>query len=80
MASLIIQDTFAPYYAGRDGKSDKTAKSTTQPSGDDNASTERSRPPQRPESRAQAEIILPLAAPLPAVPARREQRRGIVAH
>lgn len=80
MASLIIQDTFAPYYAGRDGKSDTTAKSTSQKSGDENSTTEKSRAPQRPESRAQAEIILPVAAPAPTVPVRREPRRGIVAH
>ena len=80
MASLIIQDTFAPYYAGRDGKSDKTAKSTSQTSGGEKTSTEKSRAPQWPQSGAQAEIILPVAAPAPVAPVRREQRRGIVAH
>ena len=76
MASLIIQDTFEPYYVGRDGASDKTAKSTSQKSGEKSGS-EKSRV--SPRSNASAEIVLPVEAPVPTVPARRE-RRAIAHH
>lgn len=80
MANLIIQDTFAPYYAGRDGKSETTVKSTSQTSAGEKSTAEKSRVSRQPESHAQAQIILPVAAPVPTVPLRREQRRSIVAH
>lgn len=65
MASLIIQDTFDPYYAGREEDAEARAKPR--------------RPSKKPvEGAAEGEIVLPEAAPAPSAVTRRERR--IVAH
>jgi hypothetical protein len=64
MASLIIQDTFDPYYAGRDKDAEARAK-PRQPK------------KKQPERNAESEIVLP-EAPAPQGVTRRERR--IVAH
>lgn len=66
MACLIIQDTFEPYYAGRDGVSRREDKPVSG---------------KRPEPRADERIILPAEVPAPAIPVRRVRRdRRSVAH
>ena len=65
MANLIIQDTFEPYYAGRDDDAKRRAKPRT---------------PQKkqPERSAESEIVLPEEAPAPAGEIRRDRR--LIAH
>lgn len=65
MASLILQDAFQPYYAGRDGE--------------DEARVAPSAPAAMPRDRGSREAIrLPSNAPAPAAELRRERRA--VAH
>ena len=59
MASLIIQDSFEPYYAGRDD----TAKRR-----------EKAQSIMLPKRHAEDEIILPAEAPAPLIPIRRDRR------
>lgn len=63
MASLIIQDSFEPYYAGRDDSSKRLEKPRSSVS---------------PKRGAEDEIILPVEAPVPVIPVRRDRRA--VAH
>lgn len=65
MACLIIQDTFEPYYAGRDDLSRRGNKPVSG---------------KRPEPRADERIILPAEVPAPAIPVRRIRDRRSVAH
>jgi hypothetical protein len=59
MASLILQDAFQPYYAGRDGEDDRVAP----------------RVPSKPRDRGSREAIrLPSEAPARVVEERRERR------
>jgi len=59
MASLILQDTFQPYYAGRDGEGDRVEK----------------RAPAKPRDNGSREAIrLPSDRPAPVAPARSERR------
>lgn len=59
MASLVLQDTFQPYYAGRDGEDDREAPLT----------------PSRPRDRGSRQAIrLPSDAPAPSVEVRRDRR------
>ena len=66
MASLIIQDTFEPYYAGRDDDAERRPTKPPAPSR------------KQPERRREGEIVLPGPAPAPAGKVRRE--RHAVAH
>lgn len=59
MANLILQDTFEPYYAGRDDRS---------------KASEKLRASVRSKHCAENEIILPEEAPVPVTPIRRERR------
>jgi hypothetical protein len=61
MANLIIQDTFEPYYAGRDDE----AKDGARP---------RQPAKVKPERRAEKEIVLPWDAPAPDGVTRRDRR------
>jgi hypothetical protein len=65
MANLIIQDTFEPYYAGRDDDAKRRAKPRT------SAKKQSGRP-------AESEIVLPERAPAPAGEVRRDRR--VVSH
>ena len=65
MASLIVQDSFEPYYAGRDDDAKRPAKPRQSP---------KEKSGRRPES----EIVLPEEAPLPVAEVRRDRR--FVAH
>ena len=65
MASLIIQDTFEPYYAGRDDDVKRPAKP-------------RQAPKEQSGRRRESEIVLPEEAPLPVAEIRRDRR--FVAH
>jgi hypothetical protein len=65
MANLIIQDTFEPYYSGRDEDAETRAKS-------------RRLPKNRSERAADSEIVLPEEAPAPVGDVRRQRR--IVSH
>ena len=59
MASLVLQDTFQPYYAGRDGEDDREAPRT----------------PSLPRDRGSRQAIrLPSDAPAPVSEVRRERR------
>lgn len=64
-SSLIIQDTFEPYYAGRE----KDAEARVKPRQPSKKTAQRN---------AEGEIVLPEAAPAPSGITRRERR--IVAH
>ena len=64
MANLLIQDTFEPYYAGRDDDAKRRAKPRTSP-----------KKPGRP---AESEIVLPEQAPVPAGEIRRDRR--VISH
>ena len=59
MANLILQDTFEPYYAGRDDKS---------------KSRDKQRASVLPKRHAENEIILPVEAPVPVIPVRSDRR------
>lgn len=65
MASLIIQDSFEPYYAGRDDDAKRAAKP-------------RKLPEEQSGRRRESEIVLPEEAPLPVAEVRRDRR--FVAH
>ena len=65
MASLMIQDAFEPYYAGRDDAADARAKP-------------RQPPKKRSERASESEIVLPCEAPPPAAEVRRDRR--VIAH
>lgn len=65
MASLIIQDAFEPYYAGRE----EDAAARARPG---------RRADKRPERAASNEIVLPEAAPAPT--RRMRSERGVIAH
>ena len=54
MANLIMSDTFEPYYAGREDEAERRAKPGPQTK-------------KQPERQADGEIILPEAAPAPAL-------------
>jgi len=59
MASLMLQDAFQPYYAGRDGESDRAAP----------------RAPAKPRDSGSREAIrLPSDAPPPVIDIRRDRR------
>jgi hypothetical protein len=65
MANLIIQDTFEPYYAGRDDEAKRGAKPQ--------ASQKK-----QPERLSESEIVLPDKAPAPLGIVRRDRR--VIAH
>jgi hypothetical protein len=64
MASLIIQDTFDPYYSGRDDSADAREKPASRKSG----------PLPRSAFDTAEEIILPSEAPIRQMPVRKERR------
>jgi hypothetical protein len=65
MANLIIQDTFEPYYAGRDDDTKRRAKPRTSPK-------------KSPGRSAESEIVLPKQAPAPVGEIRRDRR--VISH
>ena len=69
MANLIIQDSFEPYYVGRDDEAKRRAKRQ-------GSKEQRSR--EQPGRRPESEIVLPEEAPLPVAEVRRDRR--FVAH
>ena len=66
MASLIVQDSFEPYYAGRDDEAKRRAK----PRQGSKEQRFREQPGRRPES----EIVLPEEAPAPVAEIQRHRR------
>jgi hypothetical protein len=60
MANLIMQDTFDPYYAGREDEAGRRATPRRQPA--------------QPSRQADGEIILPEDAPAPEGVTRRDRR------